>query len=112
MATYQELLAAIQHVQAATGDAGAWTRGLTPQEQELTALIVDPGRADSILAKIRANHPTLFDARTGAPISPKPAPPTDPNPPEEQQGAGAAAIKKAEHDLAQQNSSTAQLDLL
>lgn len=112
MATYQELFAAIKHVQAATGDTGAWTRGLAPQEQELTALVADPGRADAILAKIRANHPTLFDTRTGAPISPKPAPRTDPNPPEEQQGAGAAAIKKAEHDLAQQNSSTAQLDLL
>lgn len=112
MATYQELLAAIQHVQAATGDPGAWTRGLAPQERELTALIVDPGRADVILAKIRANHPTLFDARTGVPIAQHPPPPTVPNPHEEQQGVGAEAIKKAEHDLAQQNSSTAQLDLL
>lgn len=107
MTTQKELHDAVQHVGRVTGDPTAWTRGLTPSDVALAGLPVAPEtETAAVLGKIRATHPTLFDSRTGAPVTPRPAPP------EPQQGAGISAIKKAEDDLAHQNSSTAHVDLL
>jgi hypothetical protein len=107
--TQQELYDAVQHIGTVTGDPRAWTRGLTQADTAVVGLAVAPeAEVTSVLAKIRANHPTLFDPRTGAPITPTSTPPTG----EPQRGAGITAIQKAESDLAQQNSATAQVDLL
>lgn len=110
MTTQQELLDAVQHISRVTGDAQAWKQGLTPADTAVLGLVVAPeAEVAAVLAKVRANHPTLFDTRTGAPVVPAASvPPGD----DEQRGLGAAAIKKAETDLAHQNSATAQLDLL
>ena len=108
----KELHDAVTHVGAVTGDPRAWTRGLTPHDASLVGLVVAP-QADvtRVLDKIKANHPTLFDPLSGAPVSPRPVlPPGDAT--GYQEGAAVTAVKKAEGDLAQQNSSTAQLDLL
>jgi Domain of unknown function (DUF4226) len=107
----KELHDAVQHVGKVTGDPSAWMKGLSPQDTAVVGFAVAPdAEAAAVLAKIRSNHPTLFEPRTGAPLIPKP--PTEVAPtPEEQQGAGAIAIRKAEGDLAHQNSVTAQLDL-
>ena len=110
--TQKELHDAVTHIGAVTGDPRAWTRGLTPQDASLVGLVVAP-QADitRVLTKIKANHPTLFDAQSGAPVTPKAVPVPD-RATENQQGAGVTAVQKAEDDLAQQNSATAQLDLL
>lgn len=69
--TLEELRAAIQHIGACSGDRDAWRIGLTPQDlTAVSATAVDPGAAMTLLVKIRANHPALFDSRTGAPITP------------------------------------------
>lgn len=108
MTTQKELHDAVQHVGRATGDPTAWTRGLTPSDIALAGLVVAPeAEATAVLDKIRANHPTLFGGRAGAPSTPE-----VPASPQPQQGAGITAITKAEGDLAHQNSSTAQVDLL
>jgi hypothetical protein len=102
--TLEELRAAIQHIGACSGDRDAWRIGLTPQDlTAVSATAVDPGAAMTLLVKIRANHPALFDSRTGAPITP--------TSPQEQRGAAAVAMKKAEEQLAHQNSVAATLDL-
>ncbi|ANW62270.1 hypothetical protein BCA37_00380 [Mycobacterium sp. djl-10] len=110
MTTQQDLLDAVAHIDRVTGDAHAWKQGLTPAEAAVLGLVVAPeAEVAAVVAKVRANHPTLFDTRTGAPVVPTaPVPPSA----DEQRGVGAAAIKKAETDLAHQNSATAQLDLL
>lgn len=111
MTTPAELSDAVHHIGRVTGDPKAWTLGLTPQDIGLFGLLIaPPAQIAAVLNKIRANHPDLFDPRTGNPVMPKaaPVPPTE----EGQQGAGVTAIKKAEGDLAHQNSATAQLDLL
>ncbi len=105
MSALSDLRDAIDHITARTGDGEAWKRGLTPADiSTVGATVVDPDAAGGLLAKVRANHPDLFDARTGAPISP-------PVPSPGQRGEAVAAIQKAEDDLAQQNSASAQLDL-
>ena len=110
MAVYQDLLDAIAHVRARTGDADAWMSGLSGADLAVVASPVaasTPGLIDPVLAKIRAGHPGLFDPRTAAPVTPAVRAPL----PADQQGAAAEAIKDAEVALAQQNSATAQLDL-
>ena len=112
MTTQKELHDAVAHIGAVTGDPLAWKTGLTPQDAAVVGLVVaPPAELTAVLDKIKANHPALFDPRSGTLVvpadSPLPAPPA-----EEQRGAGVTAIKKAEGDLAHQNSSTAQLDLL
>ncbi|AQA02959.1 hypothetical protein BVC93_11530 [Mycobacterium sp. MS1601] len=110
MTTHRELLDAVTHVGSVTGDPAAWKRGLTSSDVALLGVVVAPeNEVAAVLAKIKANHPTLFDPRTGAPVVPTAAAAI---PAEEQQGVGVAAIKKAETDLAHQNSAVAQLDLL
>ncbi len=109
MSVLQELSDAIDHVTSCTGDRDAWKRGLAPTDlATVTAAVIDPTSVSGLLAKIRANNPTLFDPRTGAPVT-RPSPQSAQPP--GQQGDTAAAMKKAESDLAQQNSVTAQLDL-
>lgn len=105
MSALSDLRDAIDHITACTGDGEAWKHGLTPADiSAVSATVVDQNAAGGLLAKIRANHPELFDARTGAPIS---APTQSPG----QRGDSVTAIQKAEDDLAQQNSASAQLDL-
>lgn len=105
MSALQELRDAIDHVTACTGDPDAWRTGLTPAELgTISAAVIDPAAVTGLLAKIRAHNPTLFDPRTGAPVTP-------PGPGTGQRGDAATAMKKAEADLAQQNSTAAQLDL-
>jgi hypothetical protein len=108
------LHAAVAHVGAATGDPRAWTQGLTPQEVSLVGLVVaPPAEVSAVLNKIKGNHPTLFDPQSGAPVTPRPVPvPVPVDATGGQEGAGVTAVQKAEDDLAHQNSSTAQLDLL
>ncbi|ORV28833.1 DUF4226 domain-containing protein [Mycolicibacterium confluentis] len=105
-----DLLAAMRHLSAVTGDSQAWQRGLNEVEIATATMPVSPPAAlAAVVAKIRANHPALFEAKTGAPITPGAPKAPAPGP---QQGEEATAIKKAESDLARQNSSTATLDLL
>ena len=114
MTFQKDLHDAVQHIGRATGDPAAWMKGLSPQDTALVGLAIAPeAESAAVLTKIKANHPTLFDPRTGTPLIPKPAMEPTPAPEvnEAQQGAGVTAIKKAEGDLAHQNSSTAQLDL-
>ncbi|MEZ0354367.1 DUF4226 domain-containing protein [Mycobacterium sp. pR1184] len=102
MSTYDELLATVRVVRDRTGDPNAWQAGLTPTE--LTAVITPtthPEQLDTILAKIRRQHPVLF----GSPAAPPAAAP------QRTEGAAAEAIAGAEAALAHQNSSSSQLDL-
>jgi len=103
--TQSEFQAVLEQLRGSTGDPNAWMTGLSPAEIQ-TALLYGMGNDEPalapILAKIRANHPAVFGAI--APHHPRPGP--------GQTGAAATAIKKAESDLAQQNSSTAALDLM
>ena len=108
MSTYDELLATVKLVRDRTGDPNAWQAGLTPTE--LAAVITPttgPGQLDTILARIRQQHPDLFNltARAGPRRMP------DPPPGDREQGAAAEAIAGAEAALAHQNSASSQLDL-
>jgi hypothetical protein len=122
MATVEDLLAAIKHVNDCTGDPQAWRTGLTSQELTDVATIygATPQRLDALLGTIRSRHPDLFDSTSGAVVVPpvqhpggvpQADPPTDQQPTDHQEGDAADAIRSAESALAQQNSSTAQLDL-
>jgi hypothetical protein len=122
MATVEDLLAAIKHVNDCTGDPQAWRTGLTTQEVTDVATIygASPQRLDALLGTIRSRHPDLFDSTTGAMVDPpvhqpggvpKADPPADQRPSDHQEGDAADAIRSAESALAQQHSSTAQLDL-
>ncbi|MEE6178366.1 DUF4226 domain-containing protein [Mycobacterium sp. 050134] len=109
MSVHDELLAAVASIRDRTGDANAWQAGLTPDE--VTA-VVNPAtgseRLEAILSKIRAQHPDLFGAAAaGAPPTGPPAPP----PADQEQGEAADAIARAEAALAQQNSTSSQLDM-
>jgi hypothetical protein len=109
MSTLEELRAVIDHITACTKDPDAWRRGLTPADLTVLPItVVDAVAASSLLATIKANHPDLFDPRTGVRVTP--APPST-GPPPGQVGVGADAMKAAEDALARQNSATADLDL-
>jgi hypothetical protein len=118
MATPSDVLAAVEHVKQCTGDPKAWLTGLAPQDVSdvVTVFAASPQRLDGVIAKIRQQHPDLFDAKSGqmiVPPRPGPAarPPANPPPEEPQEGAAADAIRGAEAALAHQNSATAQVDL-
>jgi hypothetical protein len=110
----------LEHVKICSRDPSGWPAGLTPGEVwgAPSILAASPQRLDLLLAKIRGQHPDLFDPTTGAMISPatkRGSPPTNPPPgappPARQEGAAAEAMRNAEAALAHQNSATAQLDL-
>jgi hypothetical protein len=105
-----DLLQVMRHITAVTGDPSAWQRGLTDGEiaAAQSPIVPDSAVLADIVTKIRAAHPGLFDANTGAPVSPHSETPS----PDDQRGEAAIAIKKAESDLAGQNSATALLDLM
>lgn len=111
MTTSDEFASVTAHIHACTGDPLAWTRGLTPSEINravTAAALPDHPGLTALVAKIRGNHPSLFD-RNGVPIAPgTPAAPF----PGHQSGVAAAALQKAENDLAQQNSTSSTLDLM
>jgi hypothetical protein len=120
MATVNDVLAAIEHVKVCSDDPKAWLIGLTSSEVSDVATIfaVSSHRVDALLAKIRRQHPDLFDPMSGAMIVPatKPGAPSGKLPPggaspDRQEGRAAAAMRDAEAALAHQNSATAQLDL-
>jgi hypothetical protein len=117
-----DVLAAVEHVNKCTGDPHAWMTGLTPQQiaDAVTVFGASPQRLDGIIAKIRQQHPDLFDPRSGEMIVPsqtgpagrKPAQPLpDGHASDRQEGNAADAIRGAEAALAHQNSMTAQVDL-
>jgi hypothetical protein len=111
MATPNDVLAAVEHVNRCSGDPKAWLTGLTPQDitDAMAVFTASPQRLDGVIARIRQQHPDLFDARTGATIVPSPTSPM--SAPARQEGAAADAIRSAEAALAHQNSATAQVDL-
>ncbi len=122
MATVDDLLSAIKHVNDCSNDSRAWQTGLTPQDitDVATMYLATPQRLDALLGKIRAGHPQLFGPTNGAGARPpgqqpgavpKAGLPTDQRPTDHQEGDAADAIRSAESALAQQNSSAAQLDL-
>ncbi len=123
MATAEDLLAAIKHVNDCSADPQAWQTGLTPQDvtDVATMYVASPQRLDALLGKVRSAHPDIFDPATGAMVVPQQVhrpggasrgdPPADQRPTDHQEGEAADAIRTAESALAQQNSSTAQLDL-
>jgi hypothetical protein len=111
MATPNEVLAAVEHVNRCTGDPKAWLTGLTPQDitDATTVFTASPQRLDGVIARIRQQHPDLFDAGTGRMIVASPT--SSMTAPDRQEGAAADAIRSAEAALAHQNSMTAQVDL-
>jgi hypothetical protein len=111
MATANDVLAVVEHVNQCTGDPKAWLTGLTPQDitDATTVFTASPQRLDGVIARIRQQHPDLFDPRTGTMIVPSPASSTPAA--DRQEGAAADAIRNAEAALAHQNSATAQVDL-
>jgi hypothetical protein len=122
LATPNDVLAAVEHVKECTGDPKGWLTGLTPQDvtDVVTIFAASPQRLDGVLARIRQQHPDLFDPRTGEMIVPsqtgpagrRPAGPQPGDPASDrQEGAAADAIRDAEAALAHQNSATAQVDL-
>jgi Domain of unknown function (DUF4226) len=117
MATPNDVLAAVEHVNECTGDPKAWLTGLTSQDitDAMTVFTASPQRLDGVIARIHQQHPDLFDPRTGKMIFPSqtgPAGRLPPDPqPDRQEGAAADAIRDAEAALAHQNSATAQVDL-
>jgi hypothetical protein len=122
MATPNDVLAAVEHVKECTGDPAAWLAGLTPQDvtDVMTIFATSPQRLDGVIAKIRQQHPDLFDPRTGEMLVPSktgpagrgPAGPQPDDPAcDRQEGDAADAIRDAEAALAHQNSATAQVDL-
>jgi len=122
MATPSDVLAAVEHVKGCTGDSKASLTGLTPQDvtDVVTVFGASPQRLDGVIARIRQQHPDLFDPRTGEMVVPSQAGPAgrlpaNPQPDDpasdHQEGDAAEAIRDAEAALVQQNSTTAQVDL-
>lgn len=110
MTTQREFQDIVSRLHAGTGDPNAWMTGLSPAEVQSAlfySIGTDEPALNPILAKIRANHPGWFDGAAAAPTPPGPTAGGQP-----QTGAAATAVKKAESDLAQQNSATATLDLM
>ena len=99
MSTYQDLGDALKRIREATADPDAWRAGLTPDEAAaVVTLTTSQEQLDSILRKIRQQHPDLFN-------------PPAAGGPDPQQGDAAEAIARAESALAHQNTATSQLDL-
>src|SRR6202007_1692523 len=103
-------------------DPKAWMTGLTSQDvtDVVTVFGASPQRLDGVVARIRQQHPDLFDPRTGEMVFPPQPRPSDRRPPspqpghpasDHQEGVAADTIRDAEAALAHQNSATAQLDL-
>lgn len=114
MATLQDVLDAVTHVKNCTGNPTAWQAGLSPGELNVVlapfkAFTATPQQLDAILATIRGRHPTLFDPKTGAPLTP-PAPAPPGGPPAPQSGPAADAMKNAEADLAHVQTAVAEFD--
>lgn len=111
MATPDDVLAAVEHVRKCTDDPKAWLTGLTPQDitDATTLFTASPQRLDGVIARIRQQHPDLFDPKTGNMIVSSQTVST--TAPDRQEGAAADAIRNAEAALAHQNSTTAQVDL-
>lgn len=110
MATVEQVLEAMEHVRACTGDTMA---GLSPADLVAISTAIPggatPGHLDAILAKIHTRYPSLFNATTGAPVPPKtPGPDTPPR----QQGDTTDAARQHEDGLARQATAAARLDLL
>ncbi|GAY13955.1 DUF4226 domain-containing protein [Mycobacterium sp. shizuoka-1] len=103
MASYQELLDVIARVGAVTGDDRAWMMGLSGADLAVVTnpvSVVSPSAIDNVVAAIRAQHRAVFDR-----VSPAAQPPVM------GEGRAAQAIRSAETSLAQQHSTSAQLDL-
>lgn len=69
MASYQDLLDAIARVGTVTGDSRAWLTGLS--DADLATItspvsIVAPSAIDNVVAKIRAQHGSVFDPSPAA----------------------------------------------
>ena len=118
MATPDDVLAAVEHVNQCTGDPKSWLTGLTPQDvaDAATLFAATPARLDGLVSRIRQQHPDLFDAKTGEMIYPaQTGPPAHPQTggtdADHQEGDAADAIRSAELALAHQSSATAQVDL-
>ncbi|MEC4764214.1 DUF4226 domain-containing protein [Mycobacterium sherrisii] len=110
MSTYDEMLATVRAVRDRTGDPNAWQAGLTPAE--LAAVITPatrPEQLETIMTKIRQQHPEVFNPGSAPVGAPRPEPAQGPT--DRSQGAAAEAIANAEAALAHQNSASAQLDL-
>ncbi|ODR09855.1 hypothetical protein BHQ15_06105 [Mycolicibacillus koreensis] len=107
MATVEQVLDAMEHVRACTGDAMA---GLAPDDLVTISMSMpgaaDPQSLDAILTKIHRRYPSLFDPGTGAPVTPA-APGPSP-----QQGDTPDAVHRHEDELARQTDAAAHLDLL
>ncbi|WP_099024391.1 DUF4226 domain-containing protein [Mycolicibacterium palauense] len=107
MSEITELRDSIRRVTEATGDPDAWRRGLSDREiADLSLYPVDPGVASVVLTKLRRDYAGLL-----AGTAPAPRATTAKDPPQNPEGDTAEAIRSAEHDLAQQRSLAAQLDL-
>jgi hypothetical protein len=108
MSTYQDLVDAMRRIQERTGDPRAWQTGLTTYEVTAVLAPMTPWpELNAVLAKIRQQHPEVFNP--AAP--PLPAVPQSPPPPQRAEGDAAKAISDAEAALAHQNSVTSQVDL-
>ncbi|OBA81881.1 hypothetical protein A9W99_13060 [Mycobacterium sp. 1164966.3] len=104
MSTWEDLVAALARVRATTGDPEAWKTGLTPDEVKAVVMpFASQQQLEAILAKVRRQHPELFNVGPGAPAG---GPPSD-----RADGDAAEAIARAEAALAHQNSASSQLDL-
>lgn len=107
MSEITELRDSIRRVTEATGDPDAWRRGLSDREiADLSLYPVDPGVASVVLTKLRREYAGLLPGPAPAPRAT-----TVKDPPRDPEGDTAEAIRSAEHDLAQQRSLAAQLDL-
>ena len=105
MSTY-EVLAVVKAVRDRTGDPNAWQIGLAPNE--IAAAITPSTRSeqlDTILSRIRRQHPDVFGAPDPTPSGIKNSTPLL------TAGEAAQAMATAEAALAHQNSASSQLDL-
>lgn len=103
MSAFDELLATVKYVRDRTGDPNAWQMGLAPNE--VAAVIMPttpPEQVDTIVRRIRQQHPDLFGP--GTPGIPEPSS-------DREKGDAAEAMAGAEAALAHQNSASSQLDM-
>ena len=121
MATVEDLLSAIKHVNDCSSDSRAWQTGLTPQDvtDVATMYLATPQRLDALLGRSVPAHPQLFGPTNGGYPrqcqqpggASKAGLPTDQRPTDHQEGVAADAIKKRRKRSRATNSSAAQLDL-